>query len=97
MQSEDYRETLEDALKNLVEVNRKIYDSIIPIAMAGELSEWNKSVPIGETHYFDFELFKNCTDTNIQLLVKLIEKVEETHQTIKNVNAIETKEEEGEE
>jgi len=36
MQSEDYRETLEDALKNLVEVNRKIYDSIIPIAMAGE-------------------------------------------------------------
>jgi len=44
MQSEDYRETLEDALKNLVEVNGKIYDSIIPIAMAGELSEWNMSV-----------------------------------------------------
>jgi|GEM_PF-1610375 len=79
MQSEYYRETLEDALKNLVEVNSKIYDSIIPIAMTGELNEWNRSVPIGETHYFDFELFKNCADTNIQLLVQLIEKVEDTY------------------
>ena len=69
----------------------------MPIAMTGELSEWNRSVPMGETHYFDFELFKNCADTNIQLLVKLIEKVEETYQAIKNVNAIETKEEEEEE
>ena len=37
--------------------------------MTVELSEWNNSVPIGEIHYFDFELFKNCTDTIIQLLV----------------------------
>jgi hypothetical protein len=46
----------------------------------------------GETHYFDFEHFKNCTDINIHLLVKLIEKVDETYRTIKNLNAIETKE-----
>ncbi|HET7118597.1 MAG TPA: hypothetical protein VFI29_19030 [Hanamia sp.] len=92
MQSEHYRESLEDALKNLFEINGRIYDSLIPIAMTGELNEWNDPVPIGETHNFDFELFKNCSDTNIQLLVKLIEKVDETYQTIKNVNAIETKE-----
>ena len=78
MQSEYYRETLEHTLKNLFEVNRRIYDSIIQIALTGELNEWSKSVPIEETHYFDFELFKNCADTNIQLLVKLIEKVDET-------------------
>jgi len=93
MQSEPYRETLEDALKNLVEVNSKIYDSIIQIAMTGELNEWSRSVPIGEVHNFDFELFKSCSDTNIQLLVTLIEKIDETYRTIKNVNAIETKEE----
>jgi len=33
--------------------------------MTGELNEWSRSAPIGETHYFDFELFKNCVDTNI--------------------------------
>ena len=96
MQSEQYRESLKDALKNLIEVNSMIYDSMIPIAMAGELKEWSSSVPIGETHNFDFELFKNCGDTNIQLLVKLIEKVDETYHTIKNMNAIEM-EEDGEE
>lgn len=61
--------------------------------MTGELSEWSTSVPIGEIHYFDFELFKNFTNTIIQLLVKLIEKADEPYRTIKNVNAIETKEE----
>ena len=96
MQAEQYRETLKDALKNLFEVNGKIYDSMIPIAMTGEMKEWSSSVPIGEVHNFDFELFKNCEDTNIQLLVKLIEKVDETYQTIKNVNAIEMEEEEEE-
>ena len=93
MQSEDYRESLKDVLKSLFEVNGIIYDSLIPLAMTGELKQWNDSVPIGEMHNFDFELFKNCADTNIQLLVKLIEKVEDTYRTIKNVNAIEMKEE----
>jgi len=93
MQSEHYRESLKDALKTLFEVNRKIYDSLILLAMTGELKPWNDSVPIGETHNFNFELFKNCSDTNIQLLVKLIEKIDGTYQTIKIVNAIEIKEE----
>jgi len=38
------------------------------------------------------ELFKNCSYTNLLLPVKLIEKAAETYQAIKNVNAIETKE-----
>jgi hypothetical protein len=44
---------------------------------------------VGEVHQFDFELFRNSDDTNIQLLVKLIEKVDETYHTIKNLNGIE--------
>ena len=94
MQSENYRDSLKDALKNLIEVNGLLFNSLIPISMTGELKDWSKSVPIGETHQFNFELFKNCEDTNIQLLVNLIEKVDETYRTIKNVNAIEMEEEE---
>lgn len=56
--------------------------------MQGELKEWNQSVPIGEVHQFDFELFKNSDDTNIQLLVKLMETVDETFETLKNINSI---------
>ncbi len=56
--------------------------------MQGDLKEWNDTVPIGETHQFDFELFKNSGDTNVQLLVKLIETVDTTFETIKNINSI---------
>jgi len=94
MQSEFYRDSLGEALKNLVEVNLMIYNSLTSIAMTGELKEWSESVPIGEIHNFPFDLFKNCEDTNVQLLVKLIETVEQTYQTIKNVNAIKTEDEE---
>jgi hypothetical protein len=67
----------------LVEVNQRIYDSLIYIERQSELKEWNDSVPIGKVHQFDFELFKNSDDTNIQLLVKLIEKVDETYPALR--------------
>lgn len=94
MQTDNYRENLKEALENLISVNKSIYDSILPIAMQGELKEFNDSVPIGEVHNFDFDVFKNCDDTNIQLLVKLIENVEETFQSIKNINSINLNDEE---
>ena len=39
-----------------------------------------------------FELLKKGMDINIQLMVRLIEKVNETYRMIKNVNFIELKE-----
>ena len=88
MQTDNYKENLKEALKNLIKVNESIFNSLIDISMQGELKEWNDTVPIGETHQFDFELFKNSGDTNVQLLVKLIETVDTTFETIKNINSI---------
>lgn len=88
MQLDNYKENLKEALKNLIKVNESIFNSLIDISMQGDLKEWNNAVPIGETHQFDFELFKNSGDTNIQLLVKLIETVDTTFETIKNINNI---------
>lgn len=96
MQSKQYQNSLKEALKNLVKVNESIFDSLVFIETQGELKEWNSSVPIGEDHHFEFELFKNSVDTNIQLLVKLIETVDDTFQSIKNINGIEIFEEEEE-
>lgn len=93
MQNEHYKENLKAALSNLVKVNASIYDSIIPIAMQGELKDFNDAVPIGEIHQFDFELFKNCDDTNIKMLVKIIEDVDAVYESIKNINGIAIEEE----
>ena len=96
MQSENYKANLEEVLKILLRFNRNIYCSLIAILMQGELKEWNNAVPIGEVHNFDFNIFKNSSDTNIKLLVKLMEKVDETFESIKNLNSIEIDEEESE-
>ena len=57
--------------------------------MQGELKEFNDAVPIGEVHQFDFDVFKNCDDTNIQMLVKIIEDVDAVYERMKNINGIE--------
>ena len=88
MQTDNYRENLKEALKNLIKVNESIYGSIIDVSMQGDLKQFNDSVPIGEVHQLDFELFKNSDDTNIQLLIKLMETVDETFESIKNINSI---------
>jgi hypothetical protein len=88
MQTENYRENLKEALKNLIRVNESIYSSIIDVSMQGELKEFNDAVPIGEVHQLDFELFKNSDDTNVQLLIKLMGTVDETFESIKNINSI---------
>jgi len=88
MQTDNYKENLKEALKNLIRVNESIFNSLIDISMQGDLKDWNDTVPIGETHQFDFELFRNSGDTNVQLLVKLIETVDTTFETIKNINSI---------
>lgn len=81
-----YKEKINEALQNLIRVNESIFNSLVDISMAGDLKEWNDTVPIGEIHQFDFELFRNSDDLNVQLLVELIEKVDATYQTIKNIN-----------
>ena len=88
MQKDYYKENLKSTLRNLVKVNQSIFQSLIDVSMQGDLKEWNDSVPVGEVHNFNFELFKNSSDTNIQLLVKLSENVDQTFESIKNLNCI---------
>ena len=89
MQTENYRNNLQAALQTLMSVNGNIYSNVIGIAMQGELKDFNDAVPIGEVHKFDFSIFENCTDTNVQLLVKLMKAVDETFLSIQNINGIE--------
>ena len=92
MQTENYRANLQETLQTLMNLNGSLYLNLIGIAMQGELKDFNDAVPVGETHKFDFAIFENCTDVNIQLLVKLINAVDETFLSIQNINGIEWEE-----
>lgn len=88
MQNYNYKENLKVALRNLVKVNNSIFQSLIDVSVQGDLKAWNESVPIGEVHDFNLELFKNSSDINIQLLVGLIENVNQAFECISNINSI---------
>ena len=96
MQTEHYRANLHAALQTLMSVNGSLYNNVIGIAMQGELKDFNDAVPIGEVHKFDFAIFENSADSNIQLLVKLMKAVDETFLSIQNINNIEFEEEDRE-
>ena len=69
---------------------------MVPVLMTGEMKEWSAEVPIEEVHNFEWQLFKNSTDTNIQLLVRVMELVDETYLSLQNLNDIQVEEEEEE-
>lgn len=89
MASGNYRNSLKEALKSLEKANGIIFDSLVNVETQGDLKDWNSTVPQGEVHQFDFEIFKNSDDLNVQLLVKLLENIGETYQSILNINSIE--------
>lgn len=86
MQSENYKASIIDTIKQLATIRSNLFDSIVEIGMQGELKEWNDSVPVGEEHFLSKELFEACVDINIQLVLSLRNKVEETLESIMNLN-----------
>ena len=88
MENIHYTENIREALRNLFRVNESIFSSLISISMQGELKEWNEQVSIGEECQFDFDIFKNSDDINIQMLVKVMELVDEAYLSMINLNAI---------
>lgn len=88
MQTDHYRETLTETIKKLVDIRQQIFELLFQLAIKGELKEWSDNVPTGETHTFTKEIFEGCTDTNIELIVNLLNNVEGVVDNLCNLNKI---------
>lgn len=93
MQTEEYKEQLKEVLENLHSINGIILNCLVGVSMTGEYKEWSDATAIGTVVNFDFEFFKDVDDMNIQMLLELKQKVDETFQRIENLNGIELYEE----
>jgi len=81
-----YKETLLSSVNKLVEIRESIFAIILYLSLAGELKEWEANIEIGETFEFTKELFLSIKDENVQSLVKLLDAVENTFDTLININ-----------
>lgn len=88
MAQNPYRETLQATLEKLVRMRGEIFDCLLQLAVTGELKEWADAVPVGECHTFSTELFAACDDANMQILVRLLNRVEQTADSLCNINAL---------
>lgn len=88
-----YKESITSAIDVVKTSGTNIFTAILEIAMAGELSEWEKDVAVGEEFLFTLELFKSLNDQNIDQLVALLDDMDAVLQSLHNINGIERKEE----
>ena len=88
MVDKSYTEAIKDTVSVLVEARQKLFDQLFELSVTGELKEWADGVPVGEDHTFTKEIFDGLNDTNIQLLMPLLLKIETTTEKLCNINGL---------
>jgi hypothetical protein len=86
MQQEYYQQVVADAANKLVDIREVVFNAIFQLAMAGELKEWSDAVGVGDSFTFTKDIFEGCDDANIQLLTNLLTQIENTCDSLCNLN-----------
>ena len=67
---------------------RTIFSKIINIEMTGDLKDINEVFSIGEVFQFEIAHIETSQDSNVQKLTSLYKQLDQTIDTIMNLNAI---------
>lgn len=77
MKLQTYDDSIQDMIGKLIETRQQLFDQAFKLAIAGELNEWQKNFPVGESMVFDKKLLHAMEDSNIKLIAHLIDRMEE--------------------
>lgn len=89
MDSTAYKESLQQAASALFNIRERLFNAVFQVAITGELKEWSDTITVGEQVTFSKEMFEGCEDANVQLLTQLLNNVEQTCDSLLNLNNIE--------
>lgn len=84
----EYRESVIDGLKALVEARGHIFVEVLNLATAGEMKDIMSAFENGDSYDFELVHFEDCEDRNIKRLIKLLKKIEKVYFQIKDDNGI---------
>lgn len=73
---------------SLEKIGNHLYTLMINLMLEGELKEWDDQIENDEVHEFSLELIAACEDKNLQLLVDLFKKVEQTREEFNRHNSL---------
>lgn len=77
-----------ETIENLVEARDIIFTQIVNLSMSGEMNHIDSAFDVGESYRFTLSHFEDVEDINVQKLVSLCKKLEETVFTLMNLNGI---------
>ena len=83
-----YREQIIQTINSLIEAREIIFEQIVNFAMSNEYKHLQDAFEQGDVYTFSLNHFENIDDVNVQKLVKLCRKTEETVFTIMDLNGI---------
>lgn len=83
-----YRKILIENVGELMHERAIVFTQILNLAMFGEMKEINNQFETGETFQFELAHFEDLTDANVQKLISLFKKIDQTILSLINLNAI---------
>jgi hypothetical protein len=83
-----YREQIIETINNLIESRNIIFEQILNLAMSNEFSHLKDAFDQGDVYSFSLNHFEDMEDVNVQKMVNLCRKTEETVFTIMDLNGI---------
>ena len=88
MQDQDYKETIEDAIRTLHEAEIEIFTSMVNVGFKGAYDEISKLHEVGEILNLEIAMFENTGDTNLDALVKIVKEISRTKHHLININGL---------
>ncbi len=88
MKMENSKTKILETIENLVEARDIIFTQIVNLSMSGEMNHIESAFDIGDYYNFTLSHFEEIEDINVQKLVSLCKKTEETVFALMNLNRI---------
>ncbi len=83
-----YKQCIIDTINKLKEGGDDVFTQAINLAMKGERKDLNDRFETGDEVRFYMEDLESVSDPNVQKLVALLDRIEETMQSLANINAL---------
>jgi hypothetical protein len=83
-----YKQTLIDTIQKLRDSGGEIFGQAINLAMKGERKDLNDRFEVGDEVRFYMEDLEATNDVNVQKLVTLLDRIEETLNSLRNINGL---------
>ncbi len=89
-----YQQSIIDTIQQLQEAGDQVFTQALNIAMNGERKDLNDRFEVGDEVRFYLEDLEAVNDPNVQHLVALLGRIQETMDSLRNINGLNENDEE---